>query len=480
MKLLSFQSENLVVDYISFKFQSLKNSEKRNLVNYFFNIGFNCYQQSGKAAKPISEPISVSLKNNFQADFVVDNPYWKGTLLTFSGLNAAVFYTLVQKKLIPWHLFSSGILNRFDLYFSRNHKSEDKISVYEFFQGCQKHLLRTSQNVELDKNSKGLILRIGSRRSDNYFRIYETKYSLKFEHEINRKSIRTYHLFLVSNNLEEFEDKLSKYYLSYVSQLLPLNYSYLDWLVVKLRSIQTKTIPSQILKTDYIQKEISTDPRTFVMLLQFLNYAQQLDFEKQSFDQISYRIVSFNLRDFIQFVHPNIKPTNYYQFKKAKKFFLDLQKATYVTSFSDSYFQSLVVVPHVKFEKCQKLLVGKVTIVEELFYYNYPFLLPDLFRQRITKYEFDVRFKVLQVFSSVNIQKEFFIQEFLDSYPSVLSNQQKTNIKKYFIQTVNILKNSDLIESKFKILLNGFLHDVKELNTNNISEGFILYEKLVG
>jgi hypothetical protein len=222
-QLLSFQSENLVVDYISFKFQSLKNSEKRNLVNYFFNIGFNCYQQSGKAAKPISEPISVSLKNKFQADFVVDNPYWKGTLLTFSGLNAAVFYTLVQKKLIPWHLFSSGILSRFDLYFSRNHKSEDKISVYEFFQGCQKHLLRTNQNVELDKNSKGLILRIGSRRSDNYFRIYETKYSLKFEHEINRKSIRTYHLFLVSNNLEEFEDKLSKYYLSYVSQLLPLS-----------------------------------------------------------------------------------------------------------------------------------------------------------------------------------------------------------------------------------------------------------------
>ena len=50
------------------------------------------------------------------------------------------------------------------------------------------------------------------------------------------------------------------------------------------------------------------------------------------------------------------------------------------------------------------------------------------------------QFEVLQVFSSVSIEKEFFIQEFLDSYPSVVSN------------LVKALEEHDLIESNYKII----------------------------
>ena len=52
--------------------------------------------------------------------------------------------------------------------------------------------------------------------------------------------------------------------------------------------------------------------------------------------------------------------------------------------------------------------MAKIWIAEELFPYPYPFLLPDFFQQKTTKYEFDVRFKVIQVFSSVNIEKVFY------------------------------------------------------------------------
>ena len=52
----------------------------------------------------------------------------------------------------------------------------------------------------------------------------------------------------------------------------------------------------------------------------------------------------------------------------------------------------------------------------------------------------EVRFKFIQVFSSVNIEKVFFIQEFLSSYLSVISNQLKNSVKKYFIQLVHLFK----------------------------------------
>lgn len=88
----SFVSENLVVDYISFKFQDLKDFTKTKIANYLFKIGINFYQESGKLTKPIKERILVNSKNQFQVCFVGDNPYWDGTPLHFSGLTATRFY----------------------------------------------------------------------------------------------------------------------------------------------------------------------------------------------------------------------------------------------------------------------------------------------------------------------------------------------------------------------------------------------------
>lgn len=83
----------------------------------------------------------------------------------------------------------------------------------------------------------------------------------------------------------------------------------------------------------------------------------------------------------------------------------------FLTSFSDTHFQSLVATPKIKLEKSpkQKFWIGKIWSVEELFYYNYPFYLPNFFQQKLTKYELEVRFKFIQVFHSVNIET-YFIQ----------------------------------------------------------------------
>jgi hypothetical protein len=220
--------------------------------------------------------------------------------------------------------------------------------------------------------------------------------------------------------------------------------------------------------------------QSFVMLLQFLNYAQQLDYENEWLGGISYRQVTFKVRDFLEFQNPTVKSTNHYQLEKTKQFLQQLQTGVFLTSFDDIYFQSLVAVPQIKLEKSpkHKFWIARVWLVDELFYYSYLFYLPNLFQQKLTKDELEVRVKFVQVFSSVNTEKVFLIQEFLNSYPSVISNQRVNNIKNYFIQLVQLFKEYDLIKDNYKIISKGLHYPTKEFNTHNISEGFIIYEKL--
>nr|UDP55472.1 hypothetical protein orf406a [Schizostauron trachyderma] len=395
---LTFESKNLQVDYISFKFQKLENSTQRKIADYLFKLGFNSYKESGKLTKPIKESILVSSKNKFEVCFVGDNPYWDGTLLHFSGLNASRFYFFSKEQIIDWTIFSSAVLSRFDLYFERNYKTADKISGREFLQNSQKNLKQTNKNISLEKNRKGWILKIGNRKSNHYFRIYETKNSLKFEHEMKGKVLQQYHILLVENRLEEFEQKLS------------YQFSYLDWLVLKLWPIRKQTFLQSALNSDYIKSEILMDTRSFVMLLQFLTYAQHLDFEIESLVGIPYRQVTFKVRDFLEFQNPTIKSTNHYQLEKIKKFLQQLQTGVVLTSFDDTHFQSLVAIPQVKLEKSskQKYWIGRVWLIDELFYYEYPFSFPNIFQTKLTKDQLEVRFKFIQVFSSVNIEKVFY------------------------------------------------------------------------
>ncbi len=126
-------------------------------------------------------------------------------------------------------------------------------SASEFLQNCQRKLIQANKNISLEKNSKGPILKIGTRRSNKYSRIYQGKNFLKFEHEMKGKFIKSYHTLLIQNNFEELEHKLSLHFLTYFGKLLPLHSSYLDWLVVKLRPIRKQKFSSSGLKSHYIQ-----------------------------------------------------------------------------------------------------------------------------------------------------------------------------------------------------------------------------------
>lgn len=69
------------------------------------------------------------------------------------------------------------------------------------------------------------------------------------------------------------------------------------------------------------------------------------------------------------------------------------------------------------------------------------------------------------------------MQEFLDSYPSVFSNQRKTKIKPIFLNFVTTLVEQKVIEPHYQVLSQGNWKSVTELTVSNISEGFSLSER---
>ena len=101
----------------------------------------------------------------------------------------------------------------------------------------------------------------------------------------------------------------------------------------------------------------------------------------------------------------------------------------------------------------------------------------DFFKKKLTTDEFRVLFEIVQIFSYSSTPKQFNIQQFLDSY-STVSNQKIYDIKKNFIQLVQILQKYDLIEPNYKIISNGSFLDTDQLTISNISEGFLIYENI--
>ena len=118
---LSFESENLVVDYISFNITGC--TDPGPIASYLSDsFGFNSVVKETFQGK--SEDLIFEIRNRYKVSFLKStynpesNSYWTGLIVRFSGENGGYFYSLVQKKLIDWRIFDLSCTNlgRFDLY----------------------------------------------------------------------------------------------------------------------------------------------------------------------------------------------------------------------------------------------------------------------------------------------------------------------------------------------------------------------------
>ena len=154
----------------------------------------------------------------------------------------------------------------------------------------------------------------------------------------------------------------------------------------------------------------------------------------------------------------------------------------FIKFFTDDYFKSLVTIPKLELYKCKKskCWVTRILLSEELFHYQYPFKYPDLFETEsstLTKDQYLVRFEVIRLFSTKSATKHFYLREFFQQHK--VSNQRIRDMKQIFIQLIQEFYQFRLIQSKVKLMSHNYYVDIQDLTTYNISDGFILYEKIV-
>ncbi|CAN0433531.1 unnamed protein product [Ectocarpus fasciculatus] len=488
---LTFESEGLTVDYVTFNFEQLNESRKAHLISYFYKLGFNSYDTDRKYRNAFDESIKYNSKNLYQIRFIKNiTPHWKGIAVAFSDDSGAYFYKLAKNNEIQWDLFDLAILSRFDLNYLRPLQSDEVHSVTQFLRTSQEEIRRKRINAKLEGSLNQQILKIASRRSSRCARIYTTDNSLKFEIELRNNFIKNCNYLLVEDCFEELESKLVEQYISYFGKLLPFQYLYTDWLAEKLRPfrVNLKTYSKPTLCSDYIHIEPETmlgslEQKKFIMFLKFLKFTTSLDYKTDIFDGDSYRIIIFRVKDFLDVSHSHYNSQNeYYKMQKTRDFFRDLQQNLFMRCFTDDYFKSLVTIPKIEVYKCKKskCWLTRILLLEQLFDYQYPFKYPDLFETESIKLNRDqylVRFQFIRVFSSKNATKNFYLREFFQQHP--VSNKRNRDIKRIFIELTQEFYQFGLIDSKVKLMLHNYYINIENLTTFNISDGFILYEKIV-
>lgn len=210
-----------------------------------------------------------------------------------------------------------------------------------------------------------------------------------------------------------------------------------------------------------------------ITLLKLLVYVRRLNYTTKQLTT-TYRRFQFPLREFLEY---NQQTSSQYQLNKLKQFFRLVQENFVIESFTDNSYRMIVTIPEVSVVKSkQNIWNVEIWIAEDLFNYLHPFLLPDFFQEKLTKDQFQVLFKIIQVYSSTDIRKEFNIQQFLQNYPSKISNQQKTKITEYFINYLKVFYKQQKIQNKVLDLSSNKIIHIDELDTSNIN--FAVFETI--
>ena len=325
-----FETESLSVDFISFNIERITSHQIAGLASYFQNLGFNSYQKkldSNQARQDINN--NNSFYNQFEVYFILKIPYQKEMIqLQFPGISGKQFYKLIKQRTIQWEKFSNPVFSRLDIVYQRISKYNDPVSNIDFINSSYIEFqeLHFPKNLVSERNQKGLILKIGNRRSPKHYRIYTNKNLLRFEAEMKGDLIRDFQDLLITSFFEEheFESKIAYQFFKYSFEIFnPLTQpSHIDWLATRIRPYQYRNALSLELyiHSNYLNQmdyNLLKEKQHLITLLHLLAYVKKLKYRTKRLTS-EFRQYRFPLRDFLNYTSRTL---NYYQLKKLKTFF---------------------------------------------------------------------------------------------------------------------------------------------------------------
>jgi hypothetical protein len=461
MNSISFDSENLLVDWVSFNIQGLpdprtiacglsKHFTPHVLIDDEPKIGFHVFKKKYK----------VSVRQ-----YTGSKGYWVGTKIIFSGKDAAHFYKLIKTQKFDWQILMVDqhtlSLGRIDLCFSRTNSSNDTIKSFDAFlvdsrTQIQNHT--TTRHIRLQDFPNGKVLKVNRRNNSLHYRIYQKDEGVRFELEFKHRQTKSVQDYLFHNRLDVFEHKLVLQYFKYSGQVLRLDYQYTDWIIDFRRRHRLVKPSNPSLLTSYLENRIMAEEeeKRFFHLLQFLSFIKSLelnpfkDCKKLRVKKQNYYRLKFPLSNFVRFT--GIQISNQPDRRKLIEYFKQLQKLDpIVKEFSDGAFRSYVCFLYADCENPSgKAWVVEVFVAEELFWFPYPFQLPKSFM--ISRQKNDLRLKV-QLMKSLAVSDQEKILNLGEFFNTInVRNDQLIKIKESLIQLLKELVKDKIIHNQLKIV----------------------------
>ena len=486
----TFESEKLVVDYISFNIPGSDNTE--SIAKYLFET-FNFNSTFARGQNGITKSRFYLPRNQNEVSFrqleydPSSKSFWEGTIIHFSGKNAAKFYKIIQAQKLDWNILKlkNASLGRIDLHYFRESKITDQNQQVENFmeKSCRRiHAKSKRRKANWGLESNGLVLRIGNRSSSNYYRVYQKSNGLQFELELKNQLVKSFQKLLFDNSIQKFEDKLSKHFYWQSFESLNLNSCYMDWLLYWYRKLSQKQNKIGFLTT-YLKNDNKELTFNFLRFLSFLQNQTEKSYTR-SFDDQVYYMIRFSLSDFTRYIGADHK--SHYQRKKVLQIFKDLEafqifklQTFTLEDFDDFEFCSAVIIPYLKVKKKGRLWTVNVAIAKELYEYKYPFQINEYFLTWKTIYQFQVKSHMIEVIAKKSLKKKLYIEEFLKGFN--IPNKKQTQLKQMIIEAISEEIKNQSIQPQFKVIQkDGSIKKINKLQTKDITQIKVisLYENI--
>jgi hypothetical protein len=184
-----------------------------------------------------------------------------------------------------------------------------------------------------------------------------------------------------------------------------------------------------------------------------------------------------------------IKNKNQYQREQLIQFFDKLQTMKpFLKIVTNNSFQSFVIFPIIKTKKefgDYGPWIIEIAILQELYFYNYRFFLPNCYLTYQYDFELQVKLHFIQIYSSQSLKKTFYVNKILDQYKHS-NNKKRAQVKdliKYIFQQAlahKIIQDYCRVEFKDKVRKSQSI-EIKKLNNLIIgqSDTIDFYELLL-
>ena len=456
--MINFKCVNLKIDWVSLNFNYL--TDVRKILLFFSTRGFNVRIIMNREL--IDE--SYKVKNKYKMLICQSDKYREGsTQLVFSGVNADYFYSLLKSQHLDLKLLKIKdlYLTRLDICYSRINQLDDSDCIFDnFLLECRKKILENTKtkNVILQNNfSLGKILKVNKRTNSQYYRIYQTQNTTRFELELKSRQLKNIGKLLFNNEFQQFEMVIVSRYFKYSTKILNCDSTYTNWLIDFYRKYRKKKDKNMRLLTSlsYFKspKINNSTEKTLFHLIAVLSFIESLksrkDYKKHKINLIIYYTFNFKLSEFTKFT--GLKCKNQVSRNNMLKYFKDLQQIEPIISeFSDGGFSLCVCFPFISLKNDSKNSWEiEMLVPESLFKLTYPYQFPNCFLYANNKNERKLKVWLMKSFAVEGKFKTLNFTEFLERI--TLRNDQLIKIKNKFIFLLGTLVMNEIISNKITI-----------------------------